>query len=69
MESTDLEDFTKALADIERRNGARLFYRLFPGEDTVQPGGSVTPPPKQTGVRTGMTHFVGGMSQNQFESR
>ncbi len=41
MESTDLADFTKALEDIERRNGERLFYRLFPGEDTEQPGGSV----------------------------
>ena len=41
MESTDLADFTKVLEDIERRNSERLFYRLFPDEDTEQPDGSV----------------------------
>ena len=41
MESTDLAEFTKALEDIGRRNNQRLFHRLFPGEDTEQPGGSV----------------------------
>ncbi len=33
MESTDIEDFTKALADVECRNNQRLFYRLFPAAD------------------------------------
>ena len=41
MESTDLADFTKALKDIERRNGERLFYRLFPAADLELPGGKV----------------------------
>ena len=34
---TDLE----AIADLERLINQRLFHRLFPDEDTVEPGGSV----------------------------
>ena len=47
MESTDIEDFTKALADVECRNNQRLFYRLFPAADLELPGGLVMlQPPK-----------------------
>lgn len=42
MESTDIEEYARVLADIERRNSERLFYRLFPAADQEQPDGSVT---------------------------
>jgi hypothetical protein len=39
--SATLEADLSAIEDFERLVSQRLFHRLFPDEDTVEPGGSV----------------------------